>query len=259
MLPARTPGAPDPPVRPRRPKRGLGLSTKNARWNEKISALKVDWFYSWSHIVPTGIPRGVEFVPMVFGRMIDEKITEAAKGINAQRSRSLLGFNEPDAKTQGNLSVEDALALWPKLMALGLPLGSPAAAHPDKEWMKAFMQGVDERFLRVDFVTVHSYGGPNPEALVKRLESVHRMFGRPLWITEFAVGDWTAKTPEQNRHKPATVLRFMEQVLPLLDRLDFLDRYAWFPSKPTSAPLGTSALFNETSALTRLGECYRDT
>jgi hypothetical protein len=124
--------------------------------------------------------------------------------------------------------------------------------------MIAFMDGVKQRGLRVDFVCVHSYGGPNADALVARLENVHRMFGRPLWITEFGVGDWQAKSPEQNRHKPETVLRFMEQILPRLERLDFVERYAWFPSKPGSAPLGTSALFADDGTLTRLGECYRD-
>jgi hypothetical protein len=44
----------------------------------------------------------------------------------------------------------------------------------------------------------------------------------------------------------------------MLDKLDFVERYAWFPAKTTSIPLGTSALFDANGALTRLGECYRD-
>jgi hypothetical protein len=50
----------------------------------------------------------------------------------------------------------------------------------------------------------------------------------------------------------------MDQVLPELDDLDFLERYAWFPSLPDSPPLGTSALFDAEGALTPLGELYRD-
>jgi hypothetical protein len=95
-------------------------------------------------------------------------------------------------------------------------------------------------------------------ALVKRLEEVHRMFRKPLWITELAVGDWEAKSAAANRYKPDAVLRFMEQALPRLEKLDFLERYAWFPAKPDNRALGTSALFNEEGTLTRLGECYRD-
>jgi hypothetical protein len=72
------------------------------------------------------------------------------------------------------------------------------------------------------------------------------------------VGDWEAKSVERNRHKPEAVMRFMESVLPKLDKLDFVERYAWFPAKTTSIPLGTSALFNADGALTPLGEIYRD-
>lgn len=50
----------------------------------------------------------------------------------------------------------------------------------------------------------------------------------------------------------------MEEVLPQLDKLDFVERYAWFPSKTDNKALGTSALFNPAGKLTRLGECYRD-
>jgi hypothetical protein len=156
------------------------------------------------------------------------------------------------------MSVAQALDAWPLLMETGLRLGSPGCVHPDKQWMIDFMAGVEERKLRVDFICVHSYGGPNAEAFVRRLESVHRLFDRPLWITEFGVGDWAAKTPEQNRHSPERVLRYMEQVLPMLDRLDYLERYAWFPARTTSAPLATSALHDADGNLTRLGECYRD-
>jgi hypothetical protein len=185
-------------------------------------------------------------------------VAAAASAARKAGTAELLGFNEPEKKEQGNMTLDAALAAWPVLMDTGLRLGSPGCVHPDKEWMIAFMDGVKARGLRVDFVCVHSYGGPNPEALVKRLEAVHAMFGRPLWITEFGVGDWAAKTAEQNRHKPETVLRFMERVLPMLEKLDFVERYAWFPAKPTSGPLGTSALIDENGALTRLGECYRD-
>lgn len=98
----------------------------------------------------------------------------------------------------------------------------------------------------------------NPAALVKRLGNLHKMYKRPLWITEFAVGDWQAASVEENKHSALDVLRFMDRVLPMLDRLDFLERYAWFPAQPDNRALGTSALFDADGVLTPLGECYRD-
>jgi hypothetical protein len=142
-------------------------------------------------------------------------------------------------------------------MKLELRLGSPGCVHPDKEWMRAFMKGVAEKSLRVDFVTVHNYGGLNVDGLMNRLEAVHKEFQRPLWITEFGVGDWEAKTRADNRYQPAEIIKFMEQALPRLDQCEFVERYAWFPAKPDNAALGPCALFNVDGSLTPVGQAYR--
>jgi hypothetical protein len=240
-------------------KKGLGQSLKAPDWAKRLSDLNCKWFYSWNHQIPEGLPQGTEFIPMIYRYGGNAQvIADAATAAKKAGITELLGFNEPDKEKQGNMTLEETLDAWPLLMETGMRLGSPGCTHPDTEWMINFMAKVKERGLRVDFVCVHSYGGPNPESLIKRLEKVHQMFGLPIWITEFAVGDWNAKTVEENRHSPETVLRFMEGVLPMLDKLDFLERYAWFPAKTTSIPLGSSALFNAEGGLTRLGECYRD-
>jgi hypothetical protein len=154
--------------------------------------------------------------------------------------------------------VEKALAAWPALMKTGLRLGSPVCVHPDNAWMKAFMQGVAERKLRVDFICMHSYGGPDADGLVNRIQAISKTYGgRPVWLTEFAVGDWEAKSREQNRFKPEQVLAFMRKVMPKLDALECLERHAWFPASPTSAALGTSALQDAEGRLTPLGEYFR--
>ena len=120
-----------------------------------------------------------------------------------------------------------------------------------------FMKGVDQRKLRVDCVCVHSYGGPNANGLLDRLEKIHKMYHRPLWITEFAVGDWKAETAEQNKHSPQQIARFMSEVLPMLGKASFVDRFAWFSANQDNRALGTSALFDGDGKLTELGEIYR--
>lgn len=240
-------------------KKGLGLSTKTPEWSVRLSSLRCRWFYAWNSSIPGGIPGGIEYIPMIYRYRGDkDAVMAAAMAAKTVGTNELLGFNEPEVEKQGNMTMEECLAAWPVLMETGMRLGSPGCVHPDKEWMIGFMAEVKKRGLRVDFVCVHSYGGPSPEALVRRLENVHRMFGLPLWITEFAVGDWEATRVEENRHKPENVLRFMEKVVPMLEKLDFLERYAWFPARPTNPALATSALFDESGKLTRLGECYRD-
>jgi hypothetical protein len=239
-------------------KRGLGIGTKaGTQWQKKIELCGARWFYNWNRKIPKNIPASVEFIPMVWNAKPDDTYTELGEQLRQAGHKELLGLNEPDQAKQGNMTVEEALDVWPKLMATGLRLVSPSCVHPDKDWMKAFMKGVEERKLRVDAVGVHSYGGPNAEALMKRLQTVHEMFGRPLWITEFAVGDWAAKTRAENKYRPEQVVQFIQQLFPQLDACSFVERYAWFAPKPDSAPLGPCALFYDDGTLTSVGEAYR--
>lgn len=240
-------------------KKGFCITTRSNDWQRALEQLRAKWFYTWNHRVPGDKPEGVDFVPMIwkyYGR--EEVVMDAAKAAKDAGIKELLGFNEPDQKKQANMTVEEALAAWPVLERTGLRLGSPGCVHPDREWMKLFMKEAEERDLRVDFVCVHSYGGANAASLVRRLQEVHELYRRPIWITEFAVGDWSAESVAEHRHKPDAVLRFMEDLLPQLDQLDFVERYAWFSAKPDDKALGTSALLDAEGKLTRLGECYRD-
>ena len=165
-------------------KKGFGIALKkNPQWQQKLKALNVDWFYTWGSKIPEGIPAGVEYIPMVWGRWSCNDSTMAR--LASEKHKTLLGFNEPDQHGQSDMTVEQALDLWPKLMASGMRLGSPAGVHPDGEWMVAFMKEVELRGYRVDFITVHSYYGKTPKHFLQRLEKIHKLYNRPLWITEF--------------------------------------------------------------------------
>ncbi len=242
-------------------KKGCAFVTKEGSpWLNNIRQLKANWLYSWGSERPETLPASVEFAPMIWNawsvKNLEERVDTLRPLVKSGQIKSLMGFNEPDQHKQSNMSVEKVVKFWPILMELGVPLVSPGCVHPDREWMRQFMEQVEQKNLRVDFVAVHSYGGPSAEALVKRLEQVHSEFGRRLWMTEFAVGDWEAKTAADNRHSPQRVAAFMREALPALDKLKCLDRYAWFAAEPSSAPLGTSALVKVDGSLTPLGRIY---
>ena len=240
-------------------KKGIGMTLKNPAKIQTLKKLKAEWLYTWGTELPPNLPPTTNFVPMIWGYWgQDNHIRQTGEAAQKAGIKELLGFNEPDQKQQSNISVEKALKKWPLLMETELRLGSPACVHPDREWMKQFMPAAKRKGLRVDFVCVHSYGGTDSEVFLKRMEKIHRLFGKPLWITEFAVGDWNAKSPQQNRHKPEAVLRFMEKVLPALEKRDYVEKYAWFPASPTNNALGTSALYKPNGELTKLGKFYRD-
>ncbi len=242
-------------------KRGCCFTTKQGQnWQEKIKLLNPSWMYSWGPDRPSELDQSIEFMPMLWGPGKTEKravvLAKIRGSVVKGEVKQVLGFNEPDQKSQSNISVERAIEVWPELMELDVPLVSPGCVHPDRDWMIDFMKEVDRRDYRVDAIAIHSYSGPSAVHFLRRLEKVHKMFNRPLWITEFAVGDWQAKKPEKNRRHPEKIAEFMRDVLPALDELPYVQRYAWFSASQKNPNLGTSALIDESGNLTMLGDIY---
>ena len=244
-------------------KKGLCMTTNAKKnWKERVEELNVSWHYNWAAKLPGPAPDEVDYVPMIWGYWgnsdgFKRNIRQLYQDRIAGRQDTLLGFNEPDKKNQANISVDKALRAWKYLEWTGLRLGSPATTNPENEWMKTFMRKAKEKNYRVDFVTVHWYGGANADSLISRLKRVHKMYGKPIWITEFAVADWNAKSRAENKFTEQQVLRFMKEVLPRLDELDFVERYAWFSWGVDHKNLGPSSLRKKDGSLTALGKYYK--
>lgn len=242
------------------PKKGFGVVVRSDGVSKaEVTALRVSWFYSWGGDEPADMPAGVEFVPMdwgYYGNKDDNLVKWLAKVKAQPNIHALLGFNEPDHKDQANLTVEAALEGWPYLMQTGLPLGSPAAANDDDQWMQSFMQAAVAKNYRIDFVCVHWYGGANAASFLGYLAKIHDMYRLPLWVTEFAPADWSAGPGHPSRITPQQTEDFMRAVLPAMDKLDYVQRYSWFSGSPGDNPLGSAALFNPDGSLTDLGRLY---
>lgn len=243
------------------PKKGFDAVNwkKSPEFQKRLEKLNISWMYDWGARPPVGLPKGVEFVPMVwgyYGKKTESLFPMLKKEYEAGKIHYLLGYNEPDHKDQSNMSVEKALKTWHLFEETGIPLGGPAAANPLGPWQKPFMKAVEAKHMRVDFVCVHSYGGPNAKAFLARLKKIHELYHRPIWITEFAVADWKAKKEGHNRFTPEQVQAFMKAVLPALDRLPWVQRYAWFSFGQSSLVGGPSALFKPDGSLTKLGKIY---
>jgi hypothetical protein len=172
------------------------------------------------------------FVPMVWGPTLatDEELAKVDRSAPA-----LLGFNEPDNETQSNMTVEDAVALWPRLEALGMRLGSPAmssnAPDPtshvlgDDSWLARFMAAADAKGLRVDFIAMHYYTtDPDPAVLAADLEKVHARYGKPIWVTEWGLVDFT----QPDRFTQSETAAFLLAAAKAMDALPFVERHAWF-------------------------------
>jgi len=105
----------------------------------------------------------------------------------------LLGFNEPDRPDQADMSVNKGIELWPRLMALNVPLVSPACALGGESWwLDDFMDRVDNKGYRCEYTGGHWYSGPSSDNFMNYVDSLQGYGnGRPVWITEFSVVDWS--------------------------------------------------------------------
>ena len=216
------------------------------------------WFYTWSSgLGAITAPAGVEFVPMIWG---PNSVTDTELNQAKQQGTTLLGFNEPDHPGQATMTVTQALDLWPRLQSTGLRLGAPAVAtgaNVTGGWLDSFLQGATARGLRVDFIPVHWYGADfdatNATAQLRSyLQATYDRHRKPLWLTEYALIDWssgTARYPTQ-----AQQAAFVQQSTAMLQGLSFVERYAWF-TLSTSRGDGTG-LYNGTTA-TQVGAAYR--
>lgn len=236
-----------------------GVSTWSvAGASAALAASGASWYYTWS-ASPPGIssPRRVRFVPMIWGAA---DVTQATLAEVSHEGRYLLGFNEPDLSSQSNMPVSQALSLWPQLMSTGMRLGSPAVAAGGATpggWLDQFMQGAAARGYRVNFITLHWYGadfatGPAVSQLRSYLQAVHARYHKPIWLTEFALASFAAGASFPSPRQQAA---FLTAATAMLQRLPYVQRYAWFALPATSGD-GSAGLFRADGQPTVAGRAF---
>ena len=230
-------------------------------WQERFQKLKPHWHYSWNWELRENYPDGIEFVPMIWGRQnaTQARIDYLNNLSSLGKIQNVLMFNEPDLESQSNMSVEEVVNLWPLLETLNVPISSPATSAPLNDWMRDFMQTASIQNLRVDFVAIHIYHKNDPIKFIELVEEVYLTYGKPIWITEFAVRDTNATINNPNIYSESYVLTFMENVLNELHELDYVKRYSWFDPNANNDKypmLQTADIIDENNQLTTLGEYY---
>jgi hypothetical protein len=172
------------------------------------------------------------------------------------RAYNLLGFNEPDHPHQSNMSVAEAIRLWPHLQSTGLRLGSPGTTNATGPWLEQFMTRVWRAGLRVDFITVHRYASPDVGSFLAKLAEVHAKFGLPIWVTEFAVADSSATPSRPSRYTGLEIRQFMRDSIAGMRAMPFVERFAWKTRAAFDPVMGASALYHTNGQLTATGKLY---
>ncbi|MET7705006.1 glycoside hydrolase family protein [Micromonospora sp. NPDC005413] len=238
-------------------RKGVGVWTFDGV-SQALASSGASWYYTWD-VAHQGVtsPKGAEFVPMIWGA---KSVTASNLQQAKKNGRQLLGFNEPDMGGQANMTVEQALELWPQLEATGLPLGSPAVAWGGDrpgEWLERFMTGAKQRGYRVDFIALHWYGGDFNTAnavnqLRSYLQAVHDRYRLPIWLTEFALIDFSNGVAFPTQAQQAA---FLTAATRMLGGLSWLHRYAWFGLPATEKD--QTGLFRTGSTATAVGRAYQ--
>ncbi|MFI7541682.1 glycosyl hydrolase [Actinoplanes sp. NPDC049599] len=227
------------------------------RLADSIRDVRAGWYYDWS-AGNEDVPAQAEFVPMIWGAAA---VNDADLATARRSGTTLLGFNEPDLHDQANLTVEQALALWPRLEQTGARLGSPAVAFGGDTpggWLDRFLTGTRERRLRVDFITVHWYGSDFGEAAADQflgyVQAVHDRYGLPVWVTEFGLINFTG-TPRYPT--PDQLTTFITKSTAGLEAAPYVERYAWF-ALPATGDSTAYGLYREDGTPTAAGQAYRN-
>lgn len=233
---------------PQFPKRGwAGTLASPITGNE----MNPNWYYTWGRTPRAGAFG--EFIPMAWSGSAVTNPTAFAE-LTSQSSEYILGFNEPERANQANMTVAQAISLWPQLMASGKKLVSPAVSDDaaGRAWIAEFMSEATRLNLRVDAIAMHWYGDVRPTnaytAFLSRVDHFHNTYTLngdklPIWVTEFGGIDWTGGvdpvTREDNR-------RFLAGALPGLDSRAHVHRYAWFQWNYPEVALGEGTPFTPT-------------
>jgi RNA polymerase sigma factor (sigma-70 family) len=244
-----------PPVGTSR-KKGVSV-WKFAGLKDALAHVGAGWYYDWAttdNDVPG--PAGVEFVPMIRAK---GDLTAANLKQVTSEGRVLLGFNEPDMPAQADMSVEDALAAWPRLEATGMRLGSPSVAYGGDTaggWLDRFMSGAKDKGYRVDFITLHWYGSDFSGAAVNQflgyVDAVHKRYDLPIWVTEYGLMNFSGSPKYPTT---AQEVAFIKGSTAGMESRSYVERYAWFalPAVGDSAAYG---LYSDGDSPTAAGKAY---
>ncbi|QDS69752.1 hypothetical protein FKW77_010142 [Venturia effusa] len=190
------------------------------------SGSKVTWMYDWAAATSGGPNSGLKYIPMLWSNSADRAAAwdaNAKAGI-AGGADALLGFNEPDHGEQANMAVSAAVSGWKTNMEPfygKAKLISPAVTNGGSPMGLTYLSNFVSQCTdcHIDACAIHWYDSATNIAYFKAYipQAREACGGKPLWITEFGASG----TDEQ-------IVTFLQTVLPWLDSLDYVERYAYF-------------------------------
>jgi hypothetical protein len=177
---------------------------------------------------------------------------------------NVLTFNEPDGDTSSggtSSTPQSAAKIWLETLSLlrsgpyNLKLSLPATTGSPRglDWLKQFNTSCyslnKTHGCEFDFIATHWYG--DFASMQSWLSQIHALYpSQKIWLTEFDIPSVSDDDTAQ----------FMNQSLPYLDGLDYVERYAWFGAFRENNANGWTgdavSLFDKKGKLTGLGATW---
>ncbi|EHL02577.1 putative Uncharacterized serine-rich protein C13G6.10c [Glarea lozoyensis 74030] len=200
-----------PPFDPLKPKGGVSFT--NTKWIKTFDRKF------------NGMPDGIEYTPMLWGAGPQHTTNWKVNAQNAinRGADYILGFNEPDVCGSGTscISPKAAADAWRTHIQPFRDqawLGSPAITAGGKEWLKSFL--IECSDCDIDFCAWGWF-----ETYMQSIKDV--IGNRTIWVTEFNAGAFTQPKATEDQQ-----ITFLKNVIPWMDKTDWIERYAWFMAEP---------------------------
>jgi hypothetical protein len=194
------------------------------------------WAYNYDDHTTASLPAQFDFVPMIdteYWEPISDLQSRDAGWVTGSAQGYLLGYNEPDNPSYASTapSTNQALAAWPSLEGLNIPLVGPAMQNMEDSWETSFYHLIATNDYRVDYAAVHLYVPPNASSTISDCQSEYNTYGRPVWLTEFSPVDWNGNQGWTEDDDYNFLAEFMWQA----ENQDWFKRYSIFPFTGTNA------------------------
>lgn len=174
--------------------------------------------------------------------------------------------NEPGNRSDDTpQDVTTVLANWQNMMRTGLRLGSETSHDGSWSHLRAFIDSIDARGWRCDFLDLHCYW--NSGFSESSMQKYYNSFGkRPIWISEWVWGaswnnngifatDRTFSIANQQKN-----FNHLKEILPALENSPYVERYYYWNGEAACSRLlyrDTLSLGGEYYAQLESGIAYR--
>jgi hypothetical protein len=217
------------------PKRGFVANTGSQLIDATLLASGTSWYYAYEMSSPycpsTTCAVAQQFLPQPW--CLDD--AQQPLPAYANRSGTLLGFNEPNFPTQCNKSPAQVAAAWGALAARWPPpgtLASPAVAlngSASSWWLDEFFAQCTALYgaggcAGIAYVAVHDYSCDAPTTMAY-LDAIYQRYQLPVILSEFACGSVKHKRPV------AEEAALMRALVPLLEAAPHVARFSWMSAR----------------------------